>query len=831
MSVAIDIKYAARLLFKKPAFTALTVLIVAVGLGLTLYTYSLLNNLVFKPLVVDGERPVIALEAQFDYSHLSRRAADPYHLLRAYNELDMLDEFGFYEDYTALVGGSHSSADKKAKMYNATFASWNIFEFAGVQPIYGRGFKEQDLDTGAEPVIILSYKVWQSYFAGDERVIDTMVPVDAVPTRIIGVMPAGFSFPVAAEIWLPLSRAEISPTEQSRASLYAFGYIKANVSMARLQLALDDISKDIIKNLPEDLSWRAGNNGKYLVALPFKEAGIMQYYTIFIAMFVVTFLILLLACINVANLLLARVNERYKEIAIRVALGVPRKRLILQMLWESIFICSVGGFLAVLLAIWGLDISNSVFDSTYAVNNLKPFWWQVSIDSNSIIVLIITVIAMILVTGFIPARRALSGDFNAVLRDGTRGALGKKAATASQALVISEILLSCVVLIMATIILSTSYAASKADYGVETENRLTARLQLPPTNYDVRYDTEHEEADRLKRTTFYYKLKAELEQQVNIESVAFMTQFPGTGGGTSHFEIEGRAAPVYNENPYSNNEVVGKDSWRAVGMKIIEGRDFDHRDVGMEVRSIIINESIARDFFPDGDAIGKRVRRSGRNRVGDWNTIIGVVSDTFHGTTMDSSSASYNSYHLMDSFGLPNVGIAIHYTGTEQRTREVLLDAVDKVDGDVGVYHLQSYDSMIKQPMLLVSAVSKVFLLCGIIAVFLAASGIYAVASNSILQRTQEIGVRRALGSSDSKIMRLFMKQASKQLILGLIVGIGCSIALVKYMSETMIINMNSYFISLFGVPIMIVAIVMFATFIPTRKVVQMEPSEALHHD
>ncbi len=831
MSVAIDIKYAARLLFKKPAFTALTVLIVAVGLGLTLYTYSLLNNLVFKPLVLNGSQPIIALEAQFDYNHLSRRAADPYHLFRANNELDMLDNFGIYEDYTALIGGTNSTSRKKAKMYNTTFTSWNIFEFTGVQPILGRGFKEQDLDTGAEPVVVLSHSVWQDYFDGDKGVVDTMVPVDSVMTRIIGVMPAGFAFPVSAEIWLPLTRSEITPTEQSRVSLFAYGYLKPNVSLSQFQQALDDLSADIIADLPQDLAWRIGSNGKYLAAMPFKEAGIMQYYPIFIAMFVVTFLILVLACINVANLLLARVNERHKEIAIRVALGVPRKRLILQMLWESVFICSVGGFLAILLAVWGLDITNSVFDSTYAISNSKPFWWQVYIDSHSLLVLSIAVISMILITGFIPAWRAIAGDFNAVLRDGTRGSLSKKAAAASQILVISEILLSCMVLIMATIILSTSYAASEADYGVETENRLTASLQLPQVNYSVRFDTEHEQADRFKRTEFYYQLKSALEQRPNIEAVAFMTQFPGTGGGTSHFEIEGRAAKVYSENPYSNNEVVGKDSWQAVGMKIVDGRNFDYRDAIPDVRSIIINESIARDFFPDNDAVGKRVRLAGPSGEGDWNTIIGVVSDTFHGTTMDSSSASYNSYHLMDAFGLSRVGIALHFIGDEKNVREALLDAVDTIDGNVGVYHLQSYDSMIKQPMLLVSAVSKVFLLCGVIAMFLAASGIYAVASNSILQRTQEIGVRRALGSSDGKIMRLFMKHASKQLFVGLVIGIGCAIGLAQYMSETMVINMNSYFISVLCVPLMIIAIVMFATYIPTRKVVKMEPSDALHHD
>jgi ABC-type antimicrobial peptide transport system permease subunit len=266
-------------------------------------------------------------------------------------------------------------------------------------------------------------------------------------------------------------------------------------------------------------------------------------------------------------------------------------------------------------------------------------------------------------------------------------------------------------------------------------------------------------------------------------------------------------------------------------MRIIQGRDFDHRDVGEDVFSIIINESIAKEFFPQGDAVGQRVRRADSDSQGDWNTITGVVSDTFHGSTMRSSSTSYNSYHIMDNWGLLRVSIAIHFNGLEVEAKKTLMQAVDKINADVGVYHIQSYDNLIKQPMMLVTAVSKVFLLCGIIAAFLAASGIYAVASNSISQRTQEIGVRRALGSSDAGIMRLFFVQAGQQLTIGLTIGIALSIWLVNFMSETMIINDLSYVLGMLGVPLLIIFMVLLATFIPTKKVVLMEPSEALHHD
>jgi len=318
MSVSIDIKYAVRLLLKKPAFTALTVLIVAVGLGLTLYTFSLLNNLVFKPLMLNGKSQIVAIEAQYDSNHLSRRTADVFHLQRAFKELDMLQSIGFYAEGTTLIGGANSGTNTSAKMYNTTYSSWNVFEFTGVQPILGRGFKPEDLHEGAEPVVVLSYKVWHDYFNGDESIVGTMAPLDAIPTRIIGIMPEDFAFPVIAEIWQPLQQAQVEPTEQTRrGGLFSFSRLKEGVTLAQLQQRLDILSDEIIPELPDNQKWRIGDNGKYLNVLPFKKAAIVQYYTIFMAMLVVTMLILLLACINVGNLLLARVNERFKEIAIR----------------------------------------------------------------------------------------------------------------------------------------------------------------------------------------------------------------------------------------------------------------------------------------------------------------------------------------------------------------------------------------------------------------------------------------------------------------------------------------------------------------------------------
>ncbi|PKG81501.1 ABC transporter permease [Colwellia sp. 75C3] len=831
MSITLDIKYAARLLHKKPAFTALTIFIVAIGLGLTLYTYSLLSSLVFKPLLLNKDSAVISIEAEFDPSHLSRRGVDAYDFLTIRNELDSIDEFGIYENDTALIGKPQNNA--ATRKYNAVQIEWNVFEFSGVKPIMGRALIAEDHFEGAEPVIVLGYDVWQQYFLADKDIVNTSILVDAVATRVVGVMPQGFAFPMTAQIWIPIAQKYLTPTDRSRSWLFSYARLKTDVSFDVFSQELALLNKTVVKSLPDNMRWRLDDFEGYLRAVPYKKASITQFYSIFITMGVVVVLILLLACINVGNLLLARVNERFKEVAIRIALGVPRHRLILQMLLESIFICSVGGFLAVLFAGWGLELSNTVFDQMFMVNQEKPFWWQVSLDTDAIILLVLSVVAMIVITGFIPAWRALSCDFNGVLRDGTRGSQGKKAARASQILVISEIFLSCVVLVIATILLSTSYSAGQADYGVDTKNRITATLELPESSYPIRSDTEFELADTLKRTAFYYDLQDVLEQMPNIEAVAFMSSLPGTGEGASFFEIEGRAAAVYNENPFSNNEVASRGAWNALGMTVIQGRDFSLDDISEEIDTIIINESIANDFFPDGDAIGQRVRRAMRNvdREGGWQTIVGVVSDTFHGSAMRTSSEQYSSYFMLDNVGFSWINMAIHYSGSQVLAEKSLQQAINQVNNNATVYHIQSYDELISQPMILVSAISKVFLLCGVIAVFLAASGIYAVAANSVSQRTQEIGVRRALGASDSKIMQLFMRKALWQLVIGLSIGITLSLWVVNQMTDTMVINQGSYLIGLLGIPLLIVIMVIVATYVPTRKVVLMEPSDALHHD
>ena len=831
MSFWIDIKYTARLLLKKPAFTATSVLIVAIGLGLTVYTYTLLNQLIFNPLTLNGDSPIVAIEGEFKESHGRGLRADPYHLNQISAESELLQGMSMYRTSILALGGMDNEVG--SRRLNAIYSQWNLFEVAGVQPLLGRGFNPQDSDTGAEKVTVLSFEVWQKHYAGKKDIIGSTVMVDSQVRTIIGVMPEGFAFPAYAQIWHPLSIGRLAPSQPSNSFvLDAVGRLKSGVSLAQFQQEIGIILQRNFQDLPQAFSWRASSAGGYIRAFPFKltNDAVFHHYSIFVAMLIVVILILLLTCINVGNLLLARVNERIKEVAIRIALGVPKKRLVLQMLWESIFICCLGGLLAFFIATWGVQLTNNAFDQIFAVNGERPFWWQLSLSVDAIIVLLITVIVMIALTGFVPAWRALSGNFNGVLRDGTRGALGEKAGRTNKILVVAEIALSCVVLVVATILLSTSYSAQNADYGVDTDNRITAKLRLPST-----YPRGNAAEARKIRNDFYYRLKDELEQLPSINSVAYFSSLPGTGGGSSHFEIQGKAVEVFNENPRWNFNVVSRDAWRAVGMKIIEGRGFDLRDSSSDSQAladtespVIINAAMARDLFPNGDAIGQRVRTvDGEGFQTEWRTIIGIVSDSIHGPVMQATSAQHTGYGLMDLRSW-SVNIIVHYSGSQLQAQSALQQVINNIDAGVAASHIQSYDNLIKQPMLLVNAVNTIFLWCGLVAVFLAASGIYAVAANSITVRGQEIATRRALGAKDSQIIKMFLSQAGQQLLVGLTLGIMLSLWVVSQITQSMIINSNSYIIGLVGIPTLIIVMVLVATYIPTIKITKKEPSEGL---
>ncbi len=656
----------------------------------------------------------------------------------------------------------------------------------------------------------------KNHFAGDPKVIDQTIRVNGEATRVIGVMPEGYFFPRNAEIWLPL---RIDPEDLVQRNTGAGGgivHLAEGVTLENINHQLNNIMKRLEQQYPKT------NTGisAYATSFPMSTIGGGGGSIFLTSMYVVSILLLILASINVGNLLLSRAVERGKETAIRVALGAPRTRLISQMLWESTIICTIGGIIGLLVAAWALDVTSAI---TATFTDDKPFfWWQFGIDAFTIKLFIIFVISTIFITGLLPAWKNSGADFNAILRDGTRGALGKKAGRLNRILVISEVLLSACVLIAASSMVVGTYIANSKDYGANIENTLTAQVRLNQSDYDTAE----------KRMQFIKRFHSQLENSVGIGDVAIISALPGDYTWTPTIAVEG--AEYVNENSYprANYIAVYPGSLQRLGIDLRKGRYFNSSDEGADKRTAIITESFAQKQFPNQDPIGRRIRIAEVD--GDspqWLTVVGVVEHTIQGQSFSPSSKTPSVFRSLTQVSRLTVRVAMKMKADESVVVRTLRDTLEKIDPDLPAFLIKTYAERIARNTAGVGFASKVFLVFAIVALVLASSGIYGVMANTINQRTQETGVKRALGAEDSHITQSFIWASIKQLLWGIIPGTLAGGALGYGLGLMMSTGTAVLGLVIGAVVCVISMVVIVATYIPTKRALAMEPSVALRYE
>jgi predicted permease len=533
---------------------------------------------------------------------------------------------------------------------------------------------------------------------------------------------------------------------------------------------------------------------------------------------VVAILILVLASINVGNLLLSRATERSKETAIRVALGAPRARLISQMLWESIIICTMGGIIGLLLVAWGLEITQGITAGFFS--DRMPFWWVFGINAFNIKLFIAFVLSTIIVTGLLPAWKNSGEDFNAALRDGTRGAQSKKSGRLNRVLVISEILISLVVLIGASVMVLSSYLRTNADIGADTNGIVIATVSLT----DTRYALDN------KKSEFINTLQTQLENSTGVNDVMITTALPGIFSGTSEIEIEGNEYSDNKGKPKTNSIVITPGTLGKLGVALHQGRYFNSSDKGDDKRTVIVTNSFVSQHFPEQSALGKRVRFSAIDQQSsNWLTIVGIVEHTRQGDNQRGDLPSVYRPYSQD----PVVQVTIAMKSALDKTvvTKILRDTLSSIDTKLPAYRVETYAQSVHRISASVRFISSVLLIFGIAAVVLAGSGIYGVMSNTISQRTQEIGIKRALGADEQHITKELLMSGVKQLLWGGIPGALLGGALGFAMGTVMGVGIKAIAILTLTTVIIIGTIVLLATYLPTKKALQLEPSEALHYE
>lgn len=803
MSWLMDLNYVIRVMLKRPGFTLFTLLIMACGLGLSIYMYSLINTLAFKPLPFkDGERMVI-VSPSINAVRLGDSPLSYLDYQAIHASSQTLEEMGYYYGDIANV-----SIDGKAMRYVAIRGQSNLFEYTDTLPVHGRNFNQYDIVEGANPVAIIGDELWHNTLGGRPDILGQQLEINGVDTEIIGVMPKGYEFPMNNQVWLPTQLDDSKISRDNPPEVFIFAKLAPGKTLEDANDELKGIMMSLATTYP------ATNTGRSAFAITFMDSFVGEdSKPIFVIMLFGVGFVLLLACCNVGNLLLARASERSKESAIRMAHGAPTLRLICQMMLESTLICVLGGILGILLAGWGLSLTSQVISTI--VPDKPPFWWQLGLDVDVLCKTIGLILVVSLLTGSLPAWRMTQCNITEVLRDGTRGAQSRRSGKLSRTLVIFEVLLSCTVLSLGAYLTSVVYEAKQIHYGVNEQGLYTAKVSLP----------DHYDSQQI--TNFYQTLQSELQGTSPDLKVGIMTKLPGEFTVTSSVVLEGQAALNDEQNllPRANAVSVLPGTLAMMGVRLEQGRLLDGRDDSTTPRVVVITDSFAQRYWPgERNVLGKKLRWADSDQ---WSTVVGVISHVIQGRPFGHSKRMPSVYQSLLQQPQRQVSI-VTYNPIQTNTRFDIEQAVAKMDAGLSVYQPRSMTQLLERNTAGLTFIAILFNLFGFIAMLLAGSGIYGVMAKTISQRNQELGIRRAMGATEGNIRIMLMMQGWLQLAVGLLLA-----APIVFTSLPLISNiLGSSAIS----PIIIFAlnalgialIVSLATLVPAQKAIRQHPMVAL---
>jgi len=808
-----DIKYAWRLLLKTPSFTGITIAVLAVGLGLSIYMFSIINMLAYKQLDIPHYERLVMIDAVVDgMENQGNVYAHDYDYMKQRQQS--------FEEFSAYISISFSlSNGKEAQRYEGAYIEPKAFSLFGGHAHLGRVFIDSDVkkafvDTERNPdhsdVVIISYQVWQEYYGKNPDVIGKTVQVNGRIHTVVGVMNEGFAYPMNESVWVPIKVAANQVAGQGDWSVSIAALLKPDVTAETAHEELMTYSKELTEKYPES-NTNVFIHSRALVKMVMDNSMMIVYLLTGATIFIMALVIA-----NVGNLMLARAMERSKEVAIRSALGAPRSRIIRQMLFETVIICLVGGFFGIILAGWGLDITRPLFQTFGG----GVSWWTFKLGTEELTIAGLIIFSTAMLTGLFPAIKASNTDINSTLRDGTRGAQSKSSAKLTKVLVSSEIFLSCALLILAGVMIFGVNDAINADYGFKPKGMLTARFTLNTDDYKMTVD----------RNRYHQRLIQSLIQQPGIEDATTGGAFPGRTSTREPIRVEDMANQD-KQYPRSYFITISKNYFEFLDVPILEGRAFNDNDTVGSLPVVIVSASFAKKFWPNTSAIGKRIKASPNNPDSKWRTIVGVSKHLLH-------SQPFGEDQFRSAIYVPNGQLAYSYQFVAIKTtldpyqlQKTLIDTAAKVDSNIPLYHILSLSDRLKNRVGAMIFVGNIFIIFGALALILAAAGIYGIMSRSVTQRTQEFGVRRALGAIDKDIYQLLLKQGLIMLIVGISVGAVLGYFAVNMLSGVLLTLAGYYSAVATAVLLTISFTFIAATLIPAFKVLKIEPNSALRYE
>lgn len=803
MSLLRDLRYGARTLRKSPGLMIVATLALGFGIGLTATMWSIIYGALIKGLPYENPDRIVVI------STINTTRPDNRQGVSIHDYTDFISQQKSFE----VLGGStcgtiNVSGVEKAERYDGCWMTAGAMAIPKVRPVLGRLIQPGEDRPGGERVAVIGYSVWQGRYGGQQDILGKVLRANGQPHTIVGVMPEGFLFPFDSKVWIPYQDDPLATKRGEGRSLQVVGRLKPGVSLDAANVEFTAMSKRL------EIAHKETNENLRASIEPFVKAFIGPEPTrLLYTMLGAVGLVLLIACANVANLLLERAAHRTKEIGIRTALGASRMVVVRQFLTEAVVLSLLGAVLGTVIAQVGVTLFNRALADTQV-----PFFIDIQLHPPVLLFIIGVALVASLFSGFLPAIQSARADINEILKDDSRGASSLHIGKLSKALVVFEIALSCGLLVAAGLMIKSVTKLRDLDPGVDVQNIFTARVGFPAGS-----------TDSIKQQRFFEQLPERLAQIPGVQAASVSSGLPGVNMNGRIIIPEGKTYERAQDRPEVRTLSIAPSFFKTFGLTVRQGRAFSTADRLGAPPVGIVNQKFAETHFRGVDPIGRRFQFAGGPDSTTWLSIVGVVPNVYSGDNEKPWAETVLTPFAQQPSSFASMSVKT--TGAPMSITQQVRDAVASLDADLPIYWVYSMQEALARPTWFVRVFGTMFMIFGLIALFLSGIGLYAMMAFSVSRRIREVGIRMALGAKSSDVVRLIVGQGMLQLGIGLAVGLVMAAGVSRLLSM-ILFDVQPRDPMIFGGVVAVLATAgLLACYIPARRATGVDPMIALRAD
>ena len=813
-NLLLDFRFSLRLLRRNPGFSAAAIVVLALGIGANTAIFSVVNAVLLRPLPFDDPSRIMQVwhvPPAKSFPGITMFSVSPANYLDWRSQSSSFEQMAAYGFRSFTIGGT-----ERPEVVQAGAVASDFFPLLRVQPLLGRTFTPDEDQPGKGHVVVLGYNFWRDHFASDRNIVGRSVAIDGEPYSVVGVVRETFRFPSWAKVWVPLAWANETRAVRGNHNYLVIARLKKDVDIRQAQAELSAISTRLERLYPED------DKGWGAIIVPLRQQLVGDVRPALLVLLGAVAFVLLIACANVANLVLAKTLARRKEIAIRTALGASRLVVLQQILAETVLLSVTGGALGLILARFGITLIVKV------LGDRIPAFMQITLDIPVLaFTLLLSVVAGVL-AGLIPSVRFTRADVNEALKQGqSRGSSDARGTGTRRLLVVSEVALSLVLLIGAGLMIRSLWELRKVQPGFDPQNVLKMTVPLPANRY----------SSPAGEVSFFQETLTRIRALPGVDSAGVIDSLPLDGGGSHQpFSIEGRPIVPMSEQPEVDVRLISPGYLRAMHIAIVRGRDLNDSDVAGRPAAVLISDSLARRFWPNEDPIGSHITLT--FFPGVVREVVGIVADTKL-DSLDETRPVATIYHPLAQLTVPpsepwrsfGMTFTVRTNSDPMNSVSAVTKAIHEVGPDLPVVAVMSMNDVIAQSvspqrfnMLLLACFAG-------LALILAAVGIYSVLSYTVRRRIREIGIRMALGASNQDVVQMVLTDGLKPILVGVILGLGAALALSRVVSSLIYGVRATDPLTFAAVALLLLLVGILATIIPAFRATRIEPVRILREE